>query len=262
VRANSQSSGTLAYMPDPVESAVSRPMLLNRSEVAMWFKAVGNYGPFTAAQNAHFSALREALLRVIASSDAVLELGVEIESNDEDPGSPSPSQQESVFRTTKLYLDAYYSCLSQLCAVLNEFPSSFGRQFSSKRNSQFLIQLIPLVDGLPEEAFAILDYARDFRALLAHPSSFAPMTWMTLGADQDDLRAAYLVFVGSGTPTGDTKRLARPDHAVYFGGDWLITAPDLLEVDVVLRVVVERSLLRVADRLLAEADSRDEEPKQ
>jgi hypothetical protein len=248
-------------MPEPVESAVSRPILLNRSEVAMWFQAVGNYRPFTLAQDTHFSALREALLRVIASSDAILELGVEIESNAENPGSPSSSQQESVFRTTKLYLDAYYSCLSQLCAVLNEFPASFGRQFSSKRNSQFLTQLIPLVEGLPDVAHAVLDYARDFRALLAHPSSFAPVRWMTLGADQDDLRAAYLVFVGSGTPTGDTKRLAKTDHAIYFGGDWVITAPDLLEVDVVLRLLVERSLLRVADRLRAEADPRDKEPR-
>ena len=248
-------------MQEPVDSAVSQPLLLNRSEVTMWFNALGNYRPFTLAQDTHFSALREALFRVIASSDAILELGIEIESNDEHPGSPSSGQQESVFRLTKLYLDSYYSCLSQLGAVLNEFPASFGRQFSSKRNSKLLVQLIPLVDGLPEEALAVLDYARDFRALLAHPSSFAPVRWMTLGTDQDDPRAAYLVFVGSGTPTGDTKRLARPDHAVHFGGDWTIPAPDLLEVDVVLRVVVEKCLLRVANRLRAEADSRDEEPK-
>lgn len=248
-------------MPKPVDSAVSQPLLLNRSEVTMWFNAVGNYRPFTPAQDTQLSAFKEALLRVIASSDAILELGVAIEVNDDHPGSPSSAQQESVFRLTKLYLDAYYSCLSQLCAVLNAFPASFGRQFASKRNRQFLVQLVPVVGGLPEDAFAVLDYARDFRAILTHPSSFAPMRWMTLGADHDDPRAAYLLFVGSGTPTGDTKRLARPDHAVYFGGDWTIPAPNVLEVDVVLRLLIEKSLLRVANRLRAEADSRDEEPK-
>ena len=59
---------------------------------------------------------------------------VAIEANDPDPEMPTGKQKESVFRLTKSFLDGYYSSLSQLCAVLNEFSNAFGTHFASKRN--------------------------------------------------------------------------------------------------------------------------------